>query len=203
MAKITAPNREYTGVLGGGVAFANGVGYTSDPHIVDWLARKGYGVELEEGDSEEVRNVIDNVLKGLVKAGEIDPAAVDEASFTHRVGRPIEDAAVTVGLDDKTRSQIAGPGAGKLLPPVSAPMMAPGSEQGMGTVIDSEEAAKALLESRGYEVTATGLEGQKEAEEGAAKAAKSPAKKTTTAKKTSAAPSKARKRTQKGGGTGK
>lgn len=46
MAKVFAPNKEYTG-LSAGVAFANGVGETDNPHLLSWFESKGYEVEKE------------------------------------------------------------------------------------------------------------------------------------------------------------
>lgn len=47
MAKIYAPNKQYTGVSAG-VTFVNGVGETSDPHLLEWFREHGYTVEGEE-----------------------------------------------------------------------------------------------------------------------------------------------------------
>lgn len=46
MARVIAPNKEYTG-LSAGVAFANGVGETDNPHLLSWFESKGYEVEKE------------------------------------------------------------------------------------------------------------------------------------------------------------
>ena len=47
MAKIYAPNEEYTGVSAG-VYFVKGAGETEDDHLVEWFKEKGYKVEEEE-----------------------------------------------------------------------------------------------------------------------------------------------------------
>lgn len=44
MAKIIAPNEQYTG-LSAGVSFVNGVGETDDQHLIEWFESKGYTVE--------------------------------------------------------------------------------------------------------------------------------------------------------------
>ncbi|MBG9737096.1 hypothetical protein [Paenibacillus alvei] len=44
MAKVIAPNKEYTGISAG-VTFANGVGETDNPHLLEWFESKGYEVE--------------------------------------------------------------------------------------------------------------------------------------------------------------
>ena len=36
MAKIYAPNKEYTG-MSASVSFCNGVGETDTPHIIEWF----------------------------------------------------------------------------------------------------------------------------------------------------------------------
>ena len=44
MAKIYAPNKEYTG-MSAGVSFCNGVGETDTPRIIEWFKSHGYRVE--------------------------------------------------------------------------------------------------------------------------------------------------------------
>ncbi|SDJ76580.1 hypothetical protein [Paenibacillus naphthalenovorans] len=44
MAKIQAPNKQYTGVSAG-VSFVNGVGECSDPYLLQWFREHGYEVE--------------------------------------------------------------------------------------------------------------------------------------------------------------
>lgn len=51
MAKITAPNREFTGKRGE-VAFVDGVGESDDPTMLAYFKRHGYEIE-GEGTSEE------------------------------------------------------------------------------------------------------------------------------------------------------
>ncbi|MGF9913732.1 hypothetical protein ABEX47_03355 [Paenibacillus ehimensis] len=46
MAKIYAPNTQYTG-LSASVMFINGVGETSDPNLLEWFRDHGYIVEEE------------------------------------------------------------------------------------------------------------------------------------------------------------
>jgi len=52
MPKIYAPNKEYTGISAG-VPFVNGVGETSDPHLINWFETHGYEVEEPELEPEE------------------------------------------------------------------------------------------------------------------------------------------------------
>lgn len=51
MAKILAPNEHYTGISAN-VVFRDGVGETSDPHLIEWFKSKGYTVEGEEEKAE-------------------------------------------------------------------------------------------------------------------------------------------------------
>lgn len=44
MAKIFAPNKQYTG-LSAGVAFAKGKAETDNPHLIEWFRVHGYQVE--------------------------------------------------------------------------------------------------------------------------------------------------------------
>lgn len=60
MAKIYAPNKQYTGISAS-VGFAKGVGETSDPDLIKWF--KDHGYEVEEGDKEETESGDD--LKGM------------------------------------------------------------------------------------------------------------------------------------------
>lgn len=47
MAKVYAPNKEYTGVSAG-VPFAAGVGQTEDEKLLCWFRTHGYTVEPEK-----------------------------------------------------------------------------------------------------------------------------------------------------------
>lgn len=58
MAKILAPNRQYTGISAS-IAFANGVGETSTPHLISWFKEHGYQVEGDE-DQQENNQGTDN-----------------------------------------------------------------------------------------------------------------------------------------------
>lgn len=51
MAKIYAPNKQYTGISAS-VMFVNGVGETSDPHLIKWFRERGYKV-VEDAQEEE------------------------------------------------------------------------------------------------------------------------------------------------------
>ena len=51
MAKIYAPNKEYTGVSAS-VYFINGVGETDNQNLIEWFREKGYGVGMTEAEEE-------------------------------------------------------------------------------------------------------------------------------------------------------
>jgi len=55
MARITAPNRQYTGISAS-VPFAGGVGYTDSPRLVSWFRSHGYEVEEAPAQQGEERN---------------------------------------------------------------------------------------------------------------------------------------------------
>ncbi len=47
MAKVFAPYKKYSGISAG-VTFKDGVGETSDPHLLEWFKSRGYRVEKPE-----------------------------------------------------------------------------------------------------------------------------------------------------------
>ncbi len=47
MAKVFAPNKHYTGISAN-VVFRDGVGETSDPHLIEWFKSRGYTVETRK-----------------------------------------------------------------------------------------------------------------------------------------------------------
>lgn len=54
--KVYAPNRQYTG-MSASVSFCNGVGETSNPHLLNWFRSHGYEVEElpEEPEADPVK----------------------------------------------------------------------------------------------------------------------------------------------------
>ncbi len=52
MAKIYAPNEEYTGISAG-VLFTDGKGETTEPHLIEWFRNHGYKVEEEKKASRK------------------------------------------------------------------------------------------------------------------------------------------------------
>lgn len=66
MAKVYAPNKDYTGVTAS-VPFVNGVGETTDPHLLAWFEEHEYGVEEEQEEQEEEKELSYDELKALAK----------------------------------------------------------------------------------------------------------------------------------------
>ncbi|MDI6617893.1 MAG: hypothetical protein QME45_04335 [Clostridiales bacterium] len=52
MAKIYAPNEEYTG-YSAGIFFNNGIGYTDNKWLIEWFKEQGYTIKKVEA----VKNV--------------------------------------------------------------------------------------------------------------------------------------------------
>lgn len=52
MAKIIAPNKEFTGVSAS-VSFCNGIGETEDPRLIAWFKDHGYEVDGEDTGQED------------------------------------------------------------------------------------------------------------------------------------------------------
>ena len=59
MAKIIAPNKQYTGTSAS-VGFVNGVGETTNPNLIEWFNGHGYEVIEDEvlADGEEDKEEI-------------------------------------------------------------------------------------------------------------------------------------------------
>lgn len=47
MAKIFAPNKQYNDISAG-VQFVQGIGETTNPHLIEWFKNHGYEVEQDE-----------------------------------------------------------------------------------------------------------------------------------------------------------
>ena len=47
MAKIYAPNTEYTG-LSASIVFINGVAECDNPNLIEWFRKKGYRIDEEQ-----------------------------------------------------------------------------------------------------------------------------------------------------------
>ena len=75
MAKIFAPNKDYTGISAG-VGFVKGVGECADPYLISWFKSKGYTVEGEPEQDGNGGSEFDNMtveeLKAYAEANGID-----------------------------------------------------------------------------------------------------------------------------------
>lgn len=69
MAKIYAPNKQYTGISAS-VMFVNGVGETSDPHLIKWFRERGYKV-VEDAQEEKQPVGEQPPVKGGRKNGKV------------------------------------------------------------------------------------------------------------------------------------
>ena len=54
MAKIIAPNKEYTGISAG-VSFFGGEGHTDDPYLTEWFRSHGYEVGEDQSKPKKPR----------------------------------------------------------------------------------------------------------------------------------------------------
>ncbi|MBB6696252.1 hypothetical protein [Clostridium algidicarnis] len=66
MAKIIAPNKQYTGTSAS-VGFVNGVGETTNPNLIEWFNGHGYEViedevlaDEEEDKEEDKEEILDD-----------------------------------------------------------------------------------------------------------------------------------------------
>ena len=72
MAKIKAPNKQYSGISAG-IGFVNGVGESNDPHLLLWFKEHGYEVEkVETEESSEFDNMTIDELKAYAEEKKID-----------------------------------------------------------------------------------------------------------------------------------
>lgn len=64
MAKIIAPNKQYTGTSAG-VSFVHGEGETDNPHLIEWFESKGY--TIDNSAEIELRKKIQEEAERLVE----------------------------------------------------------------------------------------------------------------------------------------
>lgn len=62
MAKVFAPNKQYTGISAN-VVFKDGVGETSDPHLLKWFRDKGYTVEAAKRKPAQAEDPVEEVTE--------------------------------------------------------------------------------------------------------------------------------------------
>lgn len=70
MAKVLAPNKDYTGISAG-VHFSQGVGECTDPYLLGWFKSKGYTVEefekLDNSGDLDLENMTVDELKAYAE----------------------------------------------------------------------------------------------------------------------------------------
>ena len=76
MAKVYAPNKDYNGVTAS-VPFTNGVGFSSNPYLLDWFKEHGYKVEddiaeAKSGANTDISQLSYEELKALAKDKGVD-----------------------------------------------------------------------------------------------------------------------------------
>jgi hypothetical protein len=87
MAKIHAPNKQYTGVSAS-VAFAQGVGETTDPYLIEWFRSHGYEVE-EDPEENEFKGKTIEELKAYALEHSID---IGNSTSISGITKKIQDA---------------------------------------------------------------------------------------------------------------
>lgn len=99
MARISAPNKDYTGVSAS-VAFLRGEGHTDDPYLISWFREHGYGVEetpespadpadlpqdaFEKAEGTDIPETVSGTSEGLAEGGH--PA--DKEPGPEKAGKP-------------------------------------------------------------------------------------------------------------------
>ena len=64
MAKIVAPNKQYTGISAS-VLFCNGIGETTNEDLISWFKEHGYSV-IEEDVEKKDRNIDEMSVEELI-----------------------------------------------------------------------------------------------------------------------------------------
>ncbi|MHB8061260.1 MAG: hypothetical protein ACYDG2_01295 [Ruminiclostridium sp.] len=97
MAKIYAPNKQYTGISAG-VRFAKGVGETDNPDLIEWFKSHGYEVEREaEREAEcydEFKGKTVDELKAYAAENGID---IGNSTSINGIIKKIQDAEKKAG----------------------------------------------------------------------------------------------------------
>lgn len=92
MAKIYAPNEQYTGISAG-VHFSQGVGECTNPYLLAWFKSKGYTVEefekLDNSGDLDLQNMSIKELKAYAEEKEIN---LGKATSKERILKKILEA---------------------------------------------------------------------------------------------------------------
>jgi hypothetical protein len=112
--KVEAPNKNFTGLGPGGLAFADGVAYTNNPVLIDYCARHGYKVTGPDAPETDPTTVFE------------DPNTVRQAH--QNLSAPSEDASASRGMTEEQRREAYGEAVGLMLEKdgVTPPFIAPG-----------------------------------------------------------------------------
>lgn len=99
MAKIIAPNKEYTGVSAT-IPFCSGVGETDKSYLMDWFREHGYTVEAESENQEgSLLSMSIEDLKNYAQERNID---IGNASSVKGIVKKITDLEQRSVGDDST-----------------------------------------------------------------------------------------------------
>jgi hypothetical protein len=88
MAKIYAPNKNYSGISAS-VTFVNGVGETNSPTLLTWFAEHGYTVEKQEKEPGKFDGMTVDQLKAYAEEHGID---IGNSSSVNGIIKKIADA---------------------------------------------------------------------------------------------------------------
>lgn len=80
MAKIFAPNNQYTGISAS-VRFVNGVGETSDPHLIKWFQERGYKVVEDAQEEEQSVNQFEQEVEKEEAVNQSEQEVEEEEEF--------------------------------------------------------------------------------------------------------------------------
>ncbi|HHV13212.1 MAG TPA: hypothetical protein GXX75_23340 [Clostridiales bacterium] len=92
MAKIIAPNKQYTGISAS-IPFINGQGETDSPVLIDWFRQHGYIVEDEEQEPPKEPGKFDGWNADQLRAyAEEHGINIGQATSVNGIMKKIEDA---------------------------------------------------------------------------------------------------------------
>lgn len=96
MARILAPNKQYTGISAG-VSFSQGVGECTSPYLLDWFRSKGYEVEEiekpeDDGNEDDIRIFEDMTIEELQSYAEEKGIDLGKATSQDGILKKILDA---------------------------------------------------------------------------------------------------------------
>lgn len=122
--KVEAPNKDFSGLGPGGLGFANGIAYTSNPVLIDYCARHGYKVTGPDAPETMPATVAE------------DPQTVRQAH--QNLSAPSEDASASRGMTEEQRRAAYGEQVGTMLDKegVTPPFISPAPQPDPNDVTD-------------------------------------------------------------------